>query len=474
MGEDRKTILIVDDVPENIDVLGGILIDYKRIFALNGKNALKKAMSDAPPDLILLDIMMPGMDGYEVCKKLKSQTKTKDIPVIFISARNESEDEARGFEIGAVDYITKPVTPSIVRARVKTHLELKEKRQQLEEQNKELIEAAKLREDVERLTRHDLKNPLNAVIGYPKLIMDEENLSKTSKSFLSEIEKSGYRMLKMINHSLDIFKMERGIYQLNRAPVDILKLVRLIDSEMYEIKNKNNLKINIMKNGKLPAVNEDFIIMGEELLCYSMLGNLIKNAFEASPKGEIVNILLSKEQEYIIRIINKGVVPREIRDKFFDKYITINKNAGTGLGTYSAKLTAETHEGRIRMKTDNREGTTISIFLPVKMEKPFANNDKTAVDNNVLDLKNKGVFQPIKLQGSQLEAIMSSIDNMMNYLEIGDTRAENYLNSLKQDTKGLEIENSIKILEKQIEDYDFDTACDLLASIKQFFTEINS
>ncbi|MCI0666440.1 MAG: two-component system response regulator [Methylococcaceae bacterium] len=129
----RPTILLVDDVPENIDVLNGILKDrYKIKVALNGTKALEIAKAGIPPDLILLDIMMPGMDGYEVCRRLKSDFATRRIPVIFVTAMDDIDDEARGFELGAVDYITKPVSPAIVQARVETQLALYDRSRMLE------------------------------------------------------------------------------------------------------------------------------------------------------------------------------------------------------------------------------------------------------------------------------------------------------------------------------------------------------
>ena len=476
MTNNRHKILIVDDIPENIDVLGGILSDYKRIFALNGKNALKKAGADDPPDLILLDIMMPGMDGYDVCRTLKAEKKTRDIPVIFISAKGATEDETKGFDAGAVDYISKPVIPSIVRARVRTHLELKTAREQLIIKNRELIEAARLREDVEQLTRHDLKNPLNVVIGYPKLIMDKENLSEKSKSFLNEIEKSGYRMLHMINHSLDIFKMERGMYQLNKMPVDILKIVKLLDSETFEMQKRKNLKIKILLNNKTPVVQDNFIVMGEELLCYSMLGNLIKNALEASPKGETITIMLNKKKTFVIKIHNKGVVPKEIHDIFFDKYVTKGKNSGTGLGTYSAKLTIAIHNGSIQMQSTQQDGTTITIYMPFAADSSLDYN-KPNINNLIKEKESCNqkfyeISQSKDLQTCELSQIILNIDKMMNFLEIGDTRAEEYLDILKQNIYNLDMENKVKILEDCVENYEFDAACETLLNIREYFKTI--
>ncbi len=123
---ERATILVVDDTPDNLKLMSGLLKDlYKVKIANSGEKALSIAASEAPPDLILLDIMMPEMDGYEVCERLKSSRATRDIPVIFLTAKAETEDEEKGLKCGAVDYITKPISPPVVLARVETHLKLK-------------------------------------------------------------------------------------------------------------------------------------------------------------------------------------------------------------------------------------------------------------------------------------------------------------------------------------------------------------
>ncbi len=132
----RATILVVDDTPENLTLMSSLLKDdYKMKVANNGEKALKIAASDSPPNLILLDIMMPGMDGYEVCRRLKNNPKTMNIPVIFLTARSDMEDEQKGLELGAVDYIIKPISPPIVMARIKNHLALKTLAESLRNQN---------------------------------------------------------------------------------------------------------------------------------------------------------------------------------------------------------------------------------------------------------------------------------------------------------------------------------------------------
>ena len=132
----QATVLAVDDTPDNLSLLSGLLKDFYRVkVANNGEKALKIAAADNPPDLILLDIMMPEMDGYEVCTRLKANEKTRDIPVIFLTAKVEVADETHGLDLGAVDYITKPISPPIVLARVRNHLELKAARDFLKDRN---------------------------------------------------------------------------------------------------------------------------------------------------------------------------------------------------------------------------------------------------------------------------------------------------------------------------------------------------
>lgn len=141
MSERRPTVLVVDDTPANIELLGGILRDHYRVkAAVDGERALKLASTGSPPDLVLLDVMMPGMNGYEVCERLKANPATAQIPVIFVTARAETEDEVRGLALGAVDYVTKPYDPVVVKARVATHLALHSRHRELEDQNRLLRE----------------------------------------------------------------------------------------------------------------------------------------------------------------------------------------------------------------------------------------------------------------------------------------------------------------------------------------------
>jgi phosphoserine phosphatase RsbU/P len=179
---EKQTVMVVDDTPANIKVLMEILKDeYRIVAAVNGQRALQLAASDPNPDIILLDVMMPEMDGYEVCTKLKTDVKIRDIPIIFVTAMSDTQDETKGFELGAVDYITKPISPPVVLARVKNHLELKKAReilknqnlileQRVEERTREILELQKSEFDL-RVAQEKVENELNIAAQIQRSIL---------------------------------------------------------------------------------------------------------------------------------------------------------------------------------------------------------------------------------------------------------------------------------------------------------------
>ena len=362
--EDRATILIVDDTPENIAVLDDLLSsDYQLRPALNGEKALTIANSaDNRPDLILLDIMMPGMDGFEVIKILKGEPTTRDIPVIFLTAMTGAEDEEKGLKLGAVDYITKPFAPSLVRARIKTHLALKEASDRLAEQNEALKEAARLKEDVERIARHDMKTPITGVIAIPDIILAGDNLTDEQKEGLSVIRESGYQLLHMVSMSLDLYKMEQGTYRFQPTPVDLVPLVSRILAGLANLIEAAGLTVN---TEPADSMKDGFYVSGSETLLYSLLANIIKNAVEASPENGTITITFSQDNGMgAMAIHNAGAIPEEIRERFFEKYATHGKERGTGLGAYSARLIATTMGGAVRHETSEETGTTITVSIP--------------------------------------------------------------------------------------------------------------
>ena len=357
-------ILAVDDTETNIDLLLDALgDDFDVRVAMNGQEALED-IQEEPPDLVLLDIMMPEMDGYEVCEKLKADDSTMDIPVIFLTAMNKDLDEAKGLSLGAVDYVTKPFNPELVKARVRNQLELKLQRDELKKQNQILLEIAQLKADIERITQHDLKGPLNGIINFPALVLNGENLTENQKSYLDKTIKLGRKMLMMINLSLDLYKMESKTYKLSPVPVNVLAIINDILAENAVMIDSDELVINITIDGQPADENSDFTVNGEELLFYSMLSNTIKNAIEASDDEDTITISLAQSGSKTINVHNQGVVPEDIRDTFFEKYATSGKSSGTGLGTYSAKLIAETQGGSVSLQTSEADGTSIIFHFP--------------------------------------------------------------------------------------------------------------
>jgi signal transduction histidine kinase len=325
--------------------------DYELALATGGAQALDIAQADPMPDIILLDVMMPEMDGYEVCRRLKADERTEDIPVIFVTSLADAEDEARGLDLGAIDYITKPFNPAIVLARIKNHLALRE--------------AIRMKQDVERIMIHDLKSPLTTIISLPQLLLMDANLEEPQRGMLRRIEDSGYTLLSMINLTTALYKMECGEYRMKPEEFDLLPLVRKVLDGLEDAMATRRLIVEVSAMGKPVVTADEFLVKGEELLCHSMLGNLITNAVEASPRGGMLQVELSRREGGVrIAVRNNGAVPMDIRQRFFEKYATSGKTRGTGLGTYSARLIALAHGGDITMQTDEASGTEVTVSLP--------------------------------------------------------------------------------------------------------------
>jgi response regulator RpfG family c-di-GMP phosphodiesterase len=224
MTEQNQKILVVDDERFNINVLVDLLKpSYKMMAVKNGEQALKATRSADPPDLILLDIMMPEMDGYEVCRRLKADETTRDIPVIFVTAMGDVQDETKGLEMGAVDYITKPISPPIVSARVRTHLTLKQKRDELAEMAEHLEHLNREKNKMLGMAAHDLRNPLSSISGFSEILLsgDLGPVIEEHKEFLSIIHSQARYMLQLVNDLLDVSVIEAGKLELHRETASL-------------------------------------------------------------------------------------------------------------------------------------------------------------------------------------------------------------------------------------------------------------
>ncbi|MBI3374717.1 MAG: PAS domain-containing protein [Betaproteobacteria bacterium] len=226
----------------------------------------------------------------------------------------------------------------------------------LREMNLALEESVRLREEVDRIGRHDLKTPLNSIIGIPRLLRDSGRLSAEDAELLAFVEQAGYRLLNMVNLSLDMFRMERGSYTFTPRTVDLYNVLGKVARDLATHARSKRVEVRI-EGPHLHA-------LAEELLCFSMFANLVKNAVEASPEGGAVSLTLTGDEAGVtVGVHNAGAVPQAVRARFFDKYSTSGKQSGSGLGTYSARLMARTQQGEIEMETSETAGTTLRVRL---------------------------------------------------------------------------------------------------------------
>jgi two-component system sensor histidine kinase/response regulator len=361
---ERPTILIVDDTPDNLLLLSQLLKeDYRIRLAQNGTKALEICTSDNPPDLVLLDIMMPDMDGFEVAKRMRDHPNSENTPVIFVTAMTSADARLQGLDLGAVDFITKPVDPDVLKPRIRNFMRYVQIRKNLQADYDAMIEVAQLRDDVEHITRHDIKGPLAGVLGLVQGMMDDAHMGKQHMEQLRLVEETTLQVLNMINLSSELFKIETNRFELHAVPVNVVDILRRIVEMARATYSGKSLDFSMTTDVAAGAAMPQ--ALGDAMLCYSLFQNLLKNACEAAPDSTQVLVKLYNQSPLRIVIENTGAVPAAIRDRFFDKFITSGKQGGTGLGTYSAKLLTEAQQGSIAMAVSDETNTTaITVSLP--------------------------------------------------------------------------------------------------------------
>lgn len=360
----RPTILIVDDTPDKLLLLSQLFKgEYRVRLAQTGAKAMEVLTSNDPPDLVLLDIMMPGMDGFEVARLMREHPTSETIPIIFVTAMASADARIRGLDLGAVDFITKPIDPETLKPRVRNFMRYVQLRKDLQADFDSMVETAQLREDVERITRHDIKAPLAGALGLVQALIEDDSVGRRQVEQLRLMEESVMQVLNMINLSSELYKIESGRFVLHAQPVRIGELLRRI-AEMN--------RVTFAEKGLSIAVDTDVAVgaepplaLGDATLCYSVFQNLLKNACEAAPADSRVSVQLQDQDPLRIAISNTGAVPAAIRSRFFDKFVTSGKADGTGLGTYSARLLVEAQHGRIELDVSDESNTTrITVVLP--------------------------------------------------------------------------------------------------------------
>ncbi len=378
-------VLVVDDEKSIRISLGEFLVadGYTVKAAADAQEALQ-LLGDNNFDVVVSDIVLPGISGIELLQAIR--TAAPYVQVIMMTGEPTIVTAAEALRFRAYDYLIKPAGKSAILRAVgnaatikkldderRREQEAKERYQQelqevvirLTAANEHLRQAAAFREEVENIMRHDLKAPLCIIIGAPELMrMTPDMMTKKQSEWLQSIESAGRRMLDMINRSLDLFKIEQGMYTLHLEAVDLLGVAQEIISHNVALMRAKDLAVDLMVDGHPCTKTDVFVVQGERLLCYSMFGNLLKNALEASPPGESVIFRFESGEPMEVSLRNRGSVPESIRDRFFQKFSTAGKKYGTGLGAYSARLIAELHGARISVDTSVPEFTTVVIGFP--------------------------------------------------------------------------------------------------------------
>ena len=357
------SLLIVDDSPDNLRLLVGMLKGhgFKVRPAPSGELALVAARREAP-DLILLDINMPGMNGYEVCERLKADESLKAIPVIFISALDGLIDKVKAFGVGGVDYVIKPFQFEEVEARVRTHLALRRQERQLQKDYDQLQELERLRDSLVHMIVHDMRSPLGGVLMALELLEKTPLSGESNNAKLLAVAKGAVTGLnEMTTQLLDISRLEAGQMPLDKKDQDLVAILRQTLESLTPMAAARRLKLQASES--FPAVCDRAIVS-------RVVANLLANAFKFTPPDGMVLVTLADETSHArVSVTDTGRgVASEHHQKIFDKFSQAelrNKRTGTGLGLAFCKLAVEAHGGEIGVESELGKGSTFWFTLPL-------------------------------------------------------------------------------------------------------------
>lgn len=377
----QALILIVDDEPQNLSLLSFVLKEAGyQVAVATGGTVMFEVLKKRQPDLILCDVLMPEMDGYEVCQRLKA-SEHQNIPLIFLTSKTQTEDLLRGFEAGAVDYITKPFNKSELLARVHTHTQLKQAQdtilayaEQLRGLNQHLTETNQQLEALNQeknhflgIAAHDLRNPLTTIMLTAELVkmrVDKLEPDKIAR-YMQNVFDGAERMSGLIKNLLDVNRIESGKLEVVPQRFDLKAFMMRLKEQHQQAASQKQIELFL----ELPA--EDAMLDSDENILLQIAENLLSNAIKYSPKEQQVLISVQAEPEHLhFRIQDQGPgFTAEDQNKLFQKFarLSVRPTAGeqsTGLGLSIVKLLCEALQGRVECQSTPGQGSTFIVTLP--------------------------------------------------------------------------------------------------------------
>lgn len=360
-------ILIVDDIAKNIQLLGKVLDNQGYgVVAVTDSDRVLQTAKKHEPDLILLDIMMPGKSGYEVCEELKADQDLSDIPIIFLTARSEEEDVIKGLNLGGSDYVTKPFNSGELLARIKTHLSLKRARDQVIQQQQKLQELTKTKEKLYSIIAHDLKGALFGISGLAEILqsdLDEQDVDNQIVEHIALIHQSAHSANQILENLLSWTRMQGGEMDMDPKEFSLSKCIEdCID--LYQIQAKKK-QVDLLFEGG------DAMLYADRQMISTIFRNLISNAIKFSDNGDRIFIEIDSNSDVRkVMVKDEGLgMPEDIRRNIFNpqdrpKREGTEREKGTGLGLLLCKEFVEMHNGEISVESEPGQGTQFEVILP--------------------------------------------------------------------------------------------------------------
>jgi two-component system, sensor histidine kinase and response regulator len=362
-------LLVVDDNPMNVEPLCDLLeaLDYRVATALDGPTALQR-VEEEPPDLILLDIMMPGMNGFEVCRRLKQNPSMARVPVVFITALSDTEDKVKAIEAGGDDFLTKPFNRPILLARIRSLLRLKQANDQLEESFRKLQALERMKDDLMKMIVHDLKSPLSAMLATAEVIADGDvgPLNDQQLELLQVAQRHGGEMLQLIDDLLELTRLEETQLVPNR---ERLRIDRLFD----DVTEEWRLRLERHGASLRTAGNGEISVHADPHLLRRILANLVGNAARHGGTGVEIEVsagLAPQGEGVLFSVADNGIgIPADYHELIFRKFGSVQRSdisgaATSGIGLTFCKLAVEAHGGRIWVESAEGRGSVFRFVIP--------------------------------------------------------------------------------------------------------------